>query len=191
MRNIYLIAFFTLVSVFSAQAQYKNDLSLIVAPIKFEEQSSYQLLYKKQLKNDNWKVRGGLRLFVDTDRETRLDTVFNNEGSIQYDISLGLQRQLKLDGLETIRGYLALDGYWNSDLKQTASSDYYGYFWDFGMRPTFGISYDPLKNIRLSLESRANFNINLQDYNAPGGNADQRITFNPVDHLALGLGYLF
>ncbi len=172
-------------------AQHVNDISLVIAPLKLEEQSSYQLLYRRELKEDDWKLRAGLRLLIDTDKVTRTDTIFSNSGTVQYDLSIGLQRDLKVEGLELIKCYVALDGYWNSDLRQSNSSDYYGYFWNLGVRPTFGVSYEPLKNIRLSLESRANFNINLQDYNAKGNNAEKRFTFSPLDHLALGLGYLF
>lgn len=175
----------------SSQAQLKNDLSLVIAPLKFDDPSSYQMLYRRELKKEDWKLRAGLRLLIDTDKETREDTLFSNAGTIQYDLSVGLQRDLKIVGLEQIKGYIALDGYWNSDLRQSISSDYYGYFWNTGVRPTVGVAYEPFKNIRLSFESRSNFNVNLQDYNAKGNNADQRFTFSPLDHLALGLGYLF
>lgn len=66
-----------------------------------------------------------------------------------------------------------------------------GIFWNFGLRPTLGVSYEPFSNIRFSIESRTNLNVNLQDYNAKGNNADQRYTFSLVDHMAVGLGYLF
>lgn len=191
MKKTLILIFIFLSFVGSLKAQRVNEIALIVAPLKFEEQSSYQLLYRRQLKKEDWKLRAGLRLLVDTDKETRLDTVFRNEGTIQYDLSAGVQRNLNIEGLEKIKGYVGLDGYWNSDFRQTNSSDYYGYFWNLGLRPTVGVSYEPLKNIRLSVESRSNFNVNLQDYNARGNNADQRFTFNPLDHLALGLGYLF
>ena len=187
-----LSLFILVVGLFaSSQAQNINDISLVIAPLKFEEQSSYQLLYRRELKKEDWKLRVGLRLLIDTDKVTRTDTIFSNSGTIQYDLSLGLQRDLKLEGWESIKAYVAMDGYWNSDLRQPNSSDYYGYFWNIGVRPTFGVAYEPLKNIRLSFESRANFNVNLQDYNAKGNNAEKRFTFSPLDHLALGLGYLF
>ncbi|MBT6236377.1 hypothetical protein N9811_05965 [Bacteroidia bacterium] len=186
---ITLVSGFILCSV--SIAQLTNEVSLLIAPLKLDEQSSYQLMYRKELSGSDWSLRGGLRLLVDTDRETRADTLFTNEGTVQYDLSIGAQRKLPLDGLDKAFGYVALDGYWNSSFDQAANSDYYGYFWNLGVRPTFGVAYEPIKNIRLSLESRANFNVNLQDYNAPSNNANQRFTFNPVDHLAIGLGYLF
>lgn len=188
-----VLFFLTCLGIFdtAVQAQQNNEIALLIAPLKLDDQSSYQLLYRKSLKKENWKLRVGLRLLIDTDKEIRADTVFNNVGTVQYDISAGLQRNLAIDGLENLKGYVALDGYWNSDFRQTSANDYYGYFWNFGVRPTLGISYEPCNNIRVSIESRANFNVNLQDYNAKGKNSDQRYIFSLVDHLAFGLGYLF
>lgn len=191
MKNIVTLIVCTLGLGYYANAQTSNDLTLLIAPLDIKKQSSYQLLFRKDLNRDDWKFRGGLRVLIDTDRETRADTIFRNSGTIQYDLSVGLQRNLQIEGLKKINAYTALDGYWNSDFRQLESSDYYGYFWNFGVRPTVGLSYDPFKNIRLSVESRSNFNVNLQDYNARGNNSDRRFTFNPLDHMALGLGYLF
>ncbi len=187
-----LSLFILVVGLFAhSEAQNTNDISLLIAPLKLQEQSSYQLLYRRELRNEDWKFRAGLRLLMNTDKVIRADTIFSNSGTIQYDLALGLQRDLKLEGLESVNAYVAIDGYWNSDLRQSNSSDYYGYFWNLGLRPTFGVAHEPLKNIRLSIESRANFNVNLQDYNAKGNNSENRFTFSPLDHIAIGLGYLF
>ncbi len=175
----------------AVNAQQSNEIALVIAPLKFDDESSYQLLYRRSLPKENWKLRVGLRLLIDTDKETRADTISTNTGTVQYDLSAGFQRDLRIVGLKKIKGYAALDGYWNSDFRQSASSDYYGYFWNFGLRPTLGVSYEPFSNIRFSIESRTNLNVNLQDYNAKGNNADQRYTFSLVDHMAVGLGYLF
>ncbi len=54
-------------------AQFKNDVSLVVSPLKFKEQSSYVLLYRMQLPNKLWSLRLGMSVLVDTDKEIRKD----------------------------------------------------------------------------------------------------------------------
>ena len=168
----------------------KNEVALVVAPLKFKEQSSYQVLYRRSLANDDLKLRGGLRLLIDTDKEIR-DTLESNQGSVQFDLSAGIQKDLSIGDLDNLNLYTGVDVYFNSEFNQKSYEAYYGYYWSFGAKPLAGISYEPFDNIRLSLESRANFNINLQQYSAPGLNKDERITFRPLDQLAIGIGYLF
>jgi len=167
-----------------------NEVALVVAPLKFKEQSSYQVLYRRALANNSIKLRGGLRTLVDTDKEIR-DTLESSQGSIQFDLSAGIQKDLKVGDLEDVSLYTGIDGYYNSEFNRKSYEDYYGYYWSFGVKPLVGISYEPFSNIRLSLESRANFNVNLQQYSAPGENKDERYTFRPLDQLAVGIGYLF
>ena len=168
----------------------KNELALVAAPLVFDEATSYQMLYRRSL-NPELSLRAGLRLFVDLDKETRFDTVTMNEGSFQYDLSFGLQRNLPITSLKKVYLYIATDFYYNSEFNRKPHETFYGYYWNMGLRPLAGISYEPFENIRLSFESQANFNVNLQEYSADGYNADRRFTFNPLDRLAMSIGYLF
>ena len=171
----------------------RNEVTLVISPVKLDEQSSYSLLYRKALKDKkNWSLRSGMRLLIDTDKETREDSsLSSNEGTVQLDLSAGLQRKLVIESLDKIYLYAGMDGYFNSEFNRKSYETYYGYYWDFGLRPLVGVSYEPFANIRFSLESQSNMNINLQEYSAPGTNKDQRITFNPLNQLAIGFGYLF
>jgi hypothetical protein len=104
---------------------------------------------------------------------------------------VGFQRDLKLDGFDHIKLFVGMDGYWNSTLNQKPYETYHGYYWNVGLKPLVGLYYDPIKNIRLSVESRANLNFNFQQYSAPGENIDQRVNFRSLDQLSFGIGYLF
>ena len=167
-----------------------NEVALVVAPLKLNQQSSYQFLYRKSAKAD-LHLRAGLRIFVQTDKETRTDTVVTNSGTVQYDISLGIQKDLSIMDVKFVNLYMASDLYFNSAFNRVQGQDYYGYYWSTGIKPLVGVSYQPVDNIRLSLESRANLNINLQQYEGTGNDSDQRVSFRPLDQLAIGLGYLF
>ena len=169
----------------------KNEIALVVAPLKFEEQSSYQTMYRRAL-NEKYVLRAGLRVLVDTDKETRNDTTLSFiAGIIQYDLSVGVQRKLILGDLEKVYLYAGVDGYFNSEFNRKSYETYYGYYWSMGVKPLVGLAYEPLENVRLSFEYRSNFNVNLQDYSAPGENIDRRFTYRPLDQLGLGIGYLF
>lgn len=167
-----------------------NEVNLVISPLKLDEQSSYQLLYRRSLKND-FMWRAGLRVFAQTDKETRADSVTLNRGTVQYDLSLGIQKNLEISGVEFINVYVGSDVYYNSAFNRSQGQDYYGYFWSTGIKPLFGLAYTPFDNIKLSLESRANLNFNFQKYEGTASNLDQRVSFRPLDQLALGLGYLF
>ncbi|PCJ66407.1 MAG: hypothetical protein COA58_06420 [Bacteroidetes bacterium] len=190
MRNTITLIFCFASFLLFAQRN-NNEAALVIAPLKFKEQSSYQLLYRRTLSNELIKLRGGLRLLIDTDKEIRSDTLSNNQGSIQYDVSLGIQRDLSIGDLEKVNLYTGIDGYYNSEFNQKSYETYYGYYWSFGLKPLMGVSYEPFDNIRLSFESRANLNVNLQEYSASGVNKDERVSFRPLDQLAIGIGYLF
>jgi hypothetical protein len=177
--------------VTTVNAQMKNEVALVISPLKFKDASSYQAMYRHSLKKDMWSLRGGARVFVNTDKEIRSDTLSTRSGTVQYDLSVGIQYKLPISNLEKLYLYSASDLYFNSEFNQKSYETYYGYYWSFGVKPIFGLSYEPFDNIRLSLESRGDFNVNLQDYSAPGENRDQRFNFNPAKQLALGLGYLF
>ena len=177
--------------VISVKAQNKNEVALLISPLKFENANSYQAMYRHSLRNETWSLRGGARVLVNTDKEIRSDTLSTRSGTVQYDLSVGIQYKLPISNLEKIYLYGASDVYFNSEFNQKAYETYYGYYWSFGVKPIFGLSYEPFENIRLSLESRGDFNINLQYYSAPGENKDQRFNFNPAKQLALGFGYLF
>tara|TARA_B100001059_G_scaffold63629_1_gene59557 strand:+ start:1411 stop:1977 length:567 start_codon:yes stop_codon:yes gene_type:complete len=170
--------------------QNKNQVDLILDLTELKEQSSYQLMFKRLI-NNSVVLRSGLSLFIDTDKETRSDTLFSESGLVVYNLSLGIHKELKLEGFNLIKLYAGIDGYWNSTLNQKSYETYYGYYWNVGLKPLVGLYYDPIKNIRLSLESRSNFNLNFQQYSAPGENIDRRVNFRPIDQIAVGIGYLF
>ena len=175
---------------FFVSGQNINQVDLMLDLKQIDVQSSYQLMYKRQISNVI-TLRGGLSLFIDTDKETRSDTLSFQSGTVMYDLSMGFQRDLKLDGFDHIKLFIGMDGYWNSTLNQKPYETYYGYYWNVGLKPLVGLYYDPIKNIRLSVESRANLNFNFQQYSAPGENIDQRVNFRSLDQLVLGIGYLF
>lgn len=148
-------------------------------------------MYRRTLRDNSVKLRAGLRLYANSSKETRSDTVSSQFGSFQYDISVGIQKDLRIGDLERVKLYTAVDGYWNSELRRNREDTYYGYYWNFGIKPTLGIGYKPFENIMISMESRANANINLQDYSAAGVNHDRKFSLRPMDQVVLGIGYLF
>ena len=190
MLRIVLILLLLPFSLFTYSQNHKNEVALVIAPLQFNEATSYQTMYRRVLKED-LKVRLGIRLYADTDKELRSDTVSFVQGTVQYDLSAGIQRDLAIGDLEDLKLYIATDAYYNSEFNRKSHETFYGYYWNFGLRPIAGIAYEPFHNIRLSFESRANFNVNLQQYSAPGENVDTRFTFKPMDQLALSIGYLF
>jgi hypothetical protein len=188
-RLIFISAAF--LCILSAIAQNNvNEIALVVSPLKLDQTENYQFLYRKSLNNDKMLRIGG-RFFAATTKETRSDTVATNFGSVQYDLSGGLQKNLHIDNLDAVYLYAGIDGYWNSEFNRKSYESYYAYYWNFGLKPIAGIAYEPFNNIRLSLESKADFNVNLQDYSAPGINKDKKFSFSPLSQLGLSLGYLF
>jgi hypothetical protein len=176
---------------FITMAQFKNDVSLVVSPLKFKEQSSYELLYRRQLPNKLWNLRAGMSMSVDTDKEIRNDSTTLNKGSIAYTLSAGIQRKLILEDIKKVYVYLGSELYWQSEFLRNPSDTYYGYYWSIGTTPVVGVSYEPIRNIRLSLESRSDFNLNFQQYESEAENRDTRVSFKPLNQLAIGIGYLF
>ncbi len=169
-----------------------NELALTIAPLKFNKSTDYSLLYRRSIKN-NKHLRLGASFYADTDKEVRTDTVVYHQGTVAYTLAAGLQKDLFIADLDEVNAYVAMDGYWNSKFYQEDGQTYYGYFWDFGARPIVGIAYKPFRNIRVSLESQANINVNLQEYTAEGDfvDKDTRFTFTTLDRLALNIGFLF
>ena len=176
---------------FISNAQYRNDASLVISPLKMEEQSSYQLMYRRQLPNKLWNLRASMGILVNTDKEVRNDSTALNSGSVSYTLAAGGQRKLVLEDIKKAYAYIGSDVYWQSQFLRNPTDTYYGYYWNVGTTPLVGISYEPIKNIRLSLESRSDFNLNFQKYDAETANKDTRVSFKPLNQLALGLGYLF
>lgn len=192
MNRILILVFLVLSCIGSYAQDLKNEVALVIAPLDFEESSSYQMMYRRDLSGlDDIQFRGGLRLVVDTDKETRSDTLAYNRGSVVYDLSVGLQKDLGIGDLEKVFLYTGSDAYFNSELRRELHETFYGYYWNFGLRPIVGISYTPFENIRVSLESRADFNVNLQSYSAEGVNEDARVSFMAFKEVGLALGYLF
>lgn len=189
MKRLSLIPAVLLILTAAAQNNI-NEIALVVSPLNFEQPESYQALYRRHLSNDRLLRIGG-RFFAETLKETRADTVATNFGSVQYDLSCGLQKNLRIDNLDALYLYAAVDGYWNSEFNRKSYETYYGYYWNFGVNPIAGIAYEPFDNIRLSLESKADFNVNLQDYSAAGLNKDKKFSFSPLRQLGLSIGYLF
>ena len=93
------------------KAQYLNELTLVISPLKFEEQSSYQMLYRRELSNENLHLRAGLRLYANTDKQQRLDTLYTNTGTVQYDFAIGLSVIYLSEIFETLKLYVAGDAY--------------------------------------------------------------------------------
>lgn len=192
MKKVLVLTFLAMVVFVSTSvAQSKNELTLIISSLDLEDQSSYQSMYRRTLRDNSVKLRAGLRLYANSSKETRSDTVSSQFGSFQYDISVGIQKDLRIGDLERVKLYTAVDGYWNSELRRNREDTYYGYYWNFGIKPTLGIGYKPFENIMISMESRANANINLQDYSAAGVNHDRKFSLRPMDQVVLGIGYLF
>jgi hypothetical protein len=172
-------------------AQFKNDVSLVVSPLKFKEQSSYELLYRMQLPNKLWSLRLGMSVLVDTDKEIRNDSTKLNTGSVAYTLSAGVQRKLILEDVKKVYAYLGSDLYWQSEFLRGPRDTYYGYYWSLGATPLVGVAYEPIRNIRLSIESRSDFNLNFQHYESEAENRDTRVSLKPLNQLAIGIGYLF
>ena len=61
--------------VISVKAQNKNEVALLISPLKFENANSYQAMYRHSLRNETWSLRGGARVLVNTDKEIRSDTL--------------------------------------------------------------------------------------------------------------------
>tara|TARA_B100001057_G_C22678487_1_gene882794 strand:- start:96 stop:662 length:567 start_codon:yes stop_codon:yes gene_type:complete len=186
----YILVILILFTGLFVLGQNSNQLDLVLDLKQIDDQSSYQLMYKRKI-NTSITLRGGLSLFIDTDKEIRNDSLSLQSGTVTYDISAGFQRDLKLEGFDHIKLYFGMDGYWNSTLNRKPYETYYGYYWNIGLKPLVGFYYDPIENLRLSVESRANLNFNFQQYSAPGENIDQRLDFRSLDQLAFGIGYLF
>lgn len=188
-RLVLIVCF--IISITSAQAQFNSEIALVVAPLDIDLQESYSLLYRRSLQRKGLSLRATLGLGIDYDKEWRADSVSINTGSFSYNLAVGLQHDLKLGDLEKINGYVATDLYYNSALIRRPNEAYYGYYWNTGLRPLAGMSYMPLSNVKLSIEARSDFNVNLQGYSADGVNRDVRISFIPMNELVLGIGYLF
>jgi hypothetical protein len=190
MKKVGLILASILITVCGFGQVNSNELALSIAPLKLNKPINCHGLYRRAL-NNNYLLRAQIGFNANTNKEVRNDTTTYQGGHVAYDVSLGVQKNLHISDLDVVNLYVAIDGYWNSKFNREAHETYYGYFWDFGARPLVGIAYEPFNNIRLSLESQSNFNINLQEYSAPGENKDTRVKFNSFDRLAFNIGYLF
>ena len=172
----------------SANAQ-QNEAGMVFSPLLQKDLGAG--LWYKQVLTHQYSMRMFASFSMDTDKEVRNDSVSLKQGSVSYTLALGLQRNLPLGSNKILAAYIACDGYWNSSFKRAASESYYGYYYNFGLMPLAGLQFTPYDKLRLSLESRANFNVNLQEYSAEGDNFDRRYSFKGFDHLAFGIGYLF
>jgi hypothetical protein len=186
-----ILALFICVSILSnAQSLEKNEIGLVVSPLKFAQQESYGLRYLRTI-NKDLSVRAGLRIYANTNREVRNDTIATSFGTIQYDIRLGLQRSLDLGSFELIKPYVAGDFSFNSELKKESYESYYGYYWNMSLNPVVGLESEPVHRLRVYFEAGGDLNVNLQEYSAPGENYDRKFSYNPIGYLALGIGYKF
>lgn len=191
MRITFIILLASVSQLVNAQL-LKNTVSLYLSPIQLNETSNYGLLFTRSI-DKTTNVRVGLRVYVDTDKETRLDSVSLNEGRIEYDIRFGIQKMYPLGSFEKLQLYGSVDAYYNSMLKRESYETYYGYFWDFGFNPIIGLQYEPLNNVSIFAEAGSDLNLNFQEYSVTGPtkNSDSRVTYDPLGHLALGIGYKF
>ena len=189
MKNITLLIALLSSSVLWGQTS-QNEIAASVELNNLGKDASYNVLYRRALANEkHWRLTGGLSL--NTAKEVRSDSISLREGHVSYTLATGIQKDLSLEGIEVLKTYIALDGYWNSAFKKADYEGYYGYYWNFGFRPILGVSFEPSENLRLSLESNGNFNVNLQQYEGKGLNRDTRLSFATFDVLVLNLGYLF
>jgi hypothetical protein len=167
----------------------KHELSLVFAPIKFNEKTNYGFLYRFEM-NDHWKLRTSLGLNADATQEIRQDTQQLSKGIITIYTGLGIQRELDPEWEFPINLYIALDLYWNSEISKKLEEHYYYYYANYGAMPIIGLSYE-YHRIILSFESRANLNLNFQSYDGNGANYDRKFSFRTMDQMALGLGFKF
>jgi hypothetical protein len=197
MKNLYIVIVLVLGFGTSAYGQQK-ELALYCSPIEIDNPENFKLLYKHYV-NKNLALRFGFGATVQIDKETRNDTVTLIQGKVTNAWSLGFQRELELGSSssrltnksKSTRFYVGADAYYNSEWNRRSSETYYGYYWNFGVTPVAGISINPFKRVKVSLEALGNFNVNLQEYSAPGDNFDNRIQFRLYDRGALSIGYLF
>lgn len=184
---------FSCATLFSfGQNKHELGLNLPLLKLKSPELS----LYHKYSFNREFELRSFIGFQMQTDKEIRSDSISFNEGYIAYQLALGLQRNLDIIGADKFTFYCGTDAYLNSKFIKEDGQSYYGYFYNFGFRPAVGISYRPLSQIAISLESRALLNFNTQAYsandqNSVGTNYDRRVSFKSFDHTALMLAYVF
>ncbi|MFY0643686.1 MAG: hypothetical protein JXR19_04400 [Bacteroidia bacterium] len=181
-----LITVFCL-SFYSSKAQ-QNEIGLVFSPLNKEDIGAG--LWYKQVWNHELSLRLLASFSMDTDKEIRSDSATLRGGEVAYSLGVGIQKNLPLGKRKNLSAYIACDGYWNSAFIREPWETYYGYHFNFGLMPLAGLQFTPYDRLRISLESRANFNVNLQEYSAEGENYDRRFSFNGFDHLAFGIGYL-
>ena len=181
-----LLVFFTTLGF---SQDFKNQLSLVISPLEFNESTDFGLLYRYSF-NEDWRGRIGLDFRMNTVHAIRADTQQFAEGNVSFTNSIGIQRNLK-HGLDwPVYPYVALDLYGNSVFSKKAVEDYYYYFFNFGARPIIGLS-TALDRFTFSLECRGDLNFDFQSYSGTGAHYDRNIRFSTVDRFALSLGYRF
>ncbi len=164
-------------------------MGVVLRPV-LSEDTEMGLWYKYPI-NYTSSLRSTVIMDFGIDRETRSDTLSTNQGSVAYLIALGWQNATVLDKAKQWSLYAGFDAYWDSEFVKPQGQDYYGYFYNLGFNPLAGLSYTPYKKFRISLEVKADLNLNFQSYSAEGENYDRKFSMNSLDHFALGLGYLF
>ena len=183
-----LIAFFTIPVL--GQTTTKNEIGVVVSPLEFSKQESYGIRYLRTI-NKQLDLRAGLRFYANTSQEVRSDTLSSSFGTIQYDLRLGIQRDLQLGSFDAVKPYFASDFSFNSEFRKESYESYYGYYWNMSVNPILGLESEPLPRLRVYFEVGSDLNINLQEYSAVGENYDRKFVYNPVGYLALGVGYKF
>lgn len=188
----YLLSFFFIALSLLAftQTTSKNEISLVVSPLAFAEQECYGLRYLRII-NKDLRLRAGLRVYANTEKEVRNDTITSNFGTVQYDLRLGIQRNLNLGNFDVVRPYVAGDFSFNSEFRKESYESYYGYYWDMTVNAIIGLESEVVSRLRIYVETGGDLNINLQEYSAPGENYDRKVTYNPLGYTAIGVGYSF
>ena len=77
----YILVFLILFTGLFVLGQNNNQLDLVLDLKQIDDQSSYQLMYKRKI-NNSITLRGGLSLFIDTDKEIRNDSLSLQSGTV-------------------------------------------------------------------------------------------------------------
>jgi hypothetical protein len=189
MRNTLLFLLFSGIAFYSTGQTH--ELALVASPLDKIENTQIGVMYLRTLGGSSWQLRTIGHLHIDTDKEVRDGKDVAAGGKIGYQLAVGAQSNAYLGRKGRSSVYIATDLYWNSAFVKEQGQNYYGYFYDFGLMPSLGLKTKVSGPLHAFAELRANLNVNLQEYTAPGDeeNSDQRLSFESLDHFAIGLSY--
>lgn len=177
-----------LVCIQNAVAQ-KNEIACSIDLLSLNDPYP-KLLYKRSL-NNNWYLRSFVGLTVQTDREVRADTLLLDEGNVGYYLSAGAEYRLPLQQFKKWQLFAGLDAFLDGQYVKPDKDAYFGYYYTFGAKPAYGVAYQADTHLRLSVESRSTFRMDLQEYEGNGENYDNRVRFSGLDQIVFAVGYCF